>query len=152
MHPVLEAMQRRLDRQPGAMSLRRSSVEHVFGTLKFADGSLGLRCGACGNTAPDGGLPTLLAPGCRCCWRGGRLLDGPHSHPAGAELDRNRLGKPGSNATQAGESQASETFYPCPVGMRKLCQGPAACSNPGRGCWQRVGRGAVPALRNPILR
>jgi hypothetical protein len=32
--PVLEAMQRRLDRQPGAMTLRRRTVEHVFGTLK----------------------------------------------------------------------------------------------------------------------
>jgi hypothetical protein len=27
-------MQRRLDRQPDAMTLRRSTVEHVFGTLK----------------------------------------------------------------------------------------------------------------------
>jgi transposase len=32
--PVLEAMQRRLDKQPDAMTLRRSTVEHVFGTLK----------------------------------------------------------------------------------------------------------------------
>jgi transposase len=31
---VLEAMQRRLDRQPDAMTLRRSTIEHVFGTLK----------------------------------------------------------------------------------------------------------------------
>jgi hypothetical protein len=31
---VLEAMQRRLDRQLDAMTLRRSTVEHVFGTLK----------------------------------------------------------------------------------------------------------------------
>lgn len=31
---VLDAMQRRLDRQPDAMTLRRSTVEHVFGTLK----------------------------------------------------------------------------------------------------------------------
>jgi hypothetical protein len=31
---VLETMQRRLDRQPGAMTLRRSTIEHVFGTLK----------------------------------------------------------------------------------------------------------------------
>jgi transposase len=31
---VLEAMQRRLDRQPEAMTLRRRTVEHVFGTLK----------------------------------------------------------------------------------------------------------------------
>ena len=27
-------MQRRLDRQPDAMTLRRRTVEHVFGTLK----------------------------------------------------------------------------------------------------------------------
>lgn len=31
---VLEAMQRRLARQPEAMTLRRRTVEHVFGTLK----------------------------------------------------------------------------------------------------------------------
>ncbi|SAL06635.1 transposase IS4 family protein [Caballeronia calidae] len=30
----LEAMQRRLDRKPDAMTIRRSTVEHVFGTLK----------------------------------------------------------------------------------------------------------------------
>ena len=32
---VLEAMQDRLDRTPNAMKLRRQTVEHVFGTLKF---------------------------------------------------------------------------------------------------------------------
>jgi hypothetical protein len=31
---VIEAMQCRLDRQPDAMTLRRRTVEHVFGTLK----------------------------------------------------------------------------------------------------------------------
>jgi Transposase DDE domain len=31
---TLEAMQRRLDRKPEAMTIRRSTVEHVFGTLK----------------------------------------------------------------------------------------------------------------------
>ena len=31
---VLEAMQRRLDRKPRAMTLRRRTIEHVFGTLK----------------------------------------------------------------------------------------------------------------------
>jgi transposase len=31
---VLERAQNRLDRRPGAMTLRRSTVEHVFGTLK----------------------------------------------------------------------------------------------------------------------
>lgn len=32
---VLEDMQRQLDRQPEAMTLRRRTVEHVFGTLKY---------------------------------------------------------------------------------------------------------------------
>jgi transposase len=36
---VLDAMQRRLDQQPEAMTLRRSTVEHVFGTLKHWMGS-----------------------------------------------------------------------------------------------------------------
>ena len=31
---ILETMQRRLDRKPDAMTIRRSTVEHVFGTLK----------------------------------------------------------------------------------------------------------------------
>lgn len=31
---TLETMQRRLDRKPDAMTIRRSTVEHVFGTLK----------------------------------------------------------------------------------------------------------------------
>ena len=31
---ILEAMQRQLDRKPGAMTLRRRTIEHVFGTLK----------------------------------------------------------------------------------------------------------------------
>jgi transposase len=32
---VLEAMQRRLDRSPGMMRIRRQTVEHPFGTIKF---------------------------------------------------------------------------------------------------------------------
>lgn len=36
---VLDAMQDRLDRNPGKMKQRRSTVEHVFGTLKFWMGS-----------------------------------------------------------------------------------------------------------------
>jgi transposase len=36
---VLEAVQRRLDRKPQAMTVRRSTVEHVFGTLKYWMGS-----------------------------------------------------------------------------------------------------------------
>jgi hypothetical protein len=31
---VLEAVQRRLDRAPDAMTIRRRTVEHVFGTFK----------------------------------------------------------------------------------------------------------------------
>ena len=36
---VVEAMQRRLDRMPEAMTRRRSTIEHVFGTLKHWMGS-----------------------------------------------------------------------------------------------------------------
>ena len=36
---VLEAMQRRLNLQPEAMTLRRCTVEHIFGTLKYWMGS-----------------------------------------------------------------------------------------------------------------
>ena len=36
---VLDAMQRRLDRNPDAMKIRRRTVEHVFGTLKYWMGS-----------------------------------------------------------------------------------------------------------------
>lgn len=36
---VLERMQKRLDRMPDAMTLRRRTVEHVFGTLKHWMGS-----------------------------------------------------------------------------------------------------------------
>jgi hypothetical protein len=32
---VLDAAQRRLDQQPEAVTLRRSTVEHFFGTLKY---------------------------------------------------------------------------------------------------------------------
>jgi transposase len=36
---ILETMQRRLDRQPQAMTLRRRTIEHVYGTLKQWMGS-----------------------------------------------------------------------------------------------------------------
>ncbi len=36
---VLERVQQRLDRNPDAMTLRRRTVEHVFGTLKHWMGS-----------------------------------------------------------------------------------------------------------------
>jgi hypothetical protein len=32
---VLDKMQARLDRMPDAMTIRRQTVEHTFGTLKF---------------------------------------------------------------------------------------------------------------------
>jgi hypothetical protein len=32
---VLDEMQRRLDRKPGQMRIRRPTIEHVFGTLKL---------------------------------------------------------------------------------------------------------------------
>jgi transposase len=37
--PVVEAVQRRLDKRPDAMTVRRRTVEHVFGTLKHWMGS-----------------------------------------------------------------------------------------------------------------
>ena len=37
---VLEAVQDRLDRNPDIMTVRRSTVEHAFGTLKFWMGSV----------------------------------------------------------------------------------------------------------------
>ena len=36
---MLERVQQRLDRKPVAMTLRRCTVEHVFGTLKYWMGS-----------------------------------------------------------------------------------------------------------------
>ena len=36
---VLDAMQRRLDRKPDQMKVRRRTVEHIFGTLKHWMGS-----------------------------------------------------------------------------------------------------------------
>lgn len=36
---MIERMQQRLDRKPNAMTLRRSTIEHVFGTLKHWMGS-----------------------------------------------------------------------------------------------------------------
>jgi hypothetical protein len=36
---ILDVMQRRLDRKPQAMTLRRRTIEHVFGTLKYWMGS-----------------------------------------------------------------------------------------------------------------
>ena len=36
---MLEAIQRRLDKQPDSMLLRKRTIEHVFGTLKHWMGS-----------------------------------------------------------------------------------------------------------------
>lgn len=36
---MIDRMQHRLDRKPDAMTLRRSTIEHVFGTLKHWMGS-----------------------------------------------------------------------------------------------------------------
>ena len=41
---VLEAMQERLDRKPESMRVRRRTVEHPFGTLKFWMGSTHFLC------------------------------------------------------------------------------------------------------------
>ena len=41
---VLEAMQERLDRKPESMRLRRRTVEHPFGTLKFWMGATHFLC------------------------------------------------------------------------------------------------------------
>ncbi len=39
MRAVLEDVQRRLDKSPDAMKVRRRTIEHVFGTLKHWMGS-----------------------------------------------------------------------------------------------------------------
>ena len=36
---MIDRMQQRLDRRPDAMTLRRATIEHVFGTLKHWMGS-----------------------------------------------------------------------------------------------------------------
>jgi len=50
---VLEAMQRRLDRAPHAMRLRRATVEHVFGTLKAWMGATHFRMRRLHNVAAE---------------------------------------------------------------------------------------------------
>ena len=56
---VLEKMQRRLDRQPEAMTLRRSTVEHVFGTLKYWMGSTHFLTRRLPNVATEMSLQVL---------------------------------------------------------------------------------------------
>jgi hypothetical protein len=56
---VIEAMQRRLDRQPEAMTLRRRTVEHVFGTLKHWMGSAHFLTRRLANVATEMSLHVL---------------------------------------------------------------------------------------------
>jgi len=56
---VLEAVQRRLDRQPKAMTLRRRTVEHVFGTLKHWMGTTPFLTRRLPNVATEMSLQVL---------------------------------------------------------------------------------------------
>ena len=56
---VLDAMQRRLDQQPEAMTLRRRTVEHVFGTLKYWMGSTHFLTRRLPNVATEMSLQVL---------------------------------------------------------------------------------------------
>jgi transposase len=56
---VLEAVQRRLDRQPKAMTLRRRTIEHVFGTLKHWMGTTPFLMRTLPNVATEMSLQVL---------------------------------------------------------------------------------------------
>jgi transposase len=56
---VLEAVQHRLDRQLDAMTIRRRTVEHVFGTLKHWMGSTHFQTRRLGNVATEMSLHVL---------------------------------------------------------------------------------------------
>ena len=56
---VLEAMQRRLDREPHAMRVRRQTVEHVFGTLKAWMGATHFKTRRLPNVAAEMSLQVL---------------------------------------------------------------------------------------------
>jgi transposase len=56
---ILEAMQRRLDRKPDAMTIRRSTVEHVFGTLKYWMGSTHFLTRTLGRVSTEMSLQVL---------------------------------------------------------------------------------------------
>ena len=56
---VLEAVQRRLDADPGAMRVRRRTVEHVFGTIKGWMGATHFRMRRLGNVATEMSLQVL---------------------------------------------------------------------------------------------
>ena len=56
---VLEVMQRRLDRKPDAMTMRRSTVEHVFGTLKHWMGATHFLTRTLGHVSTEMSLHVL---------------------------------------------------------------------------------------------
>jgi transposase len=56
---ILEAMQRRLDRTPDAMTIRRSTVEHVFGTLKYWMGATHFLTRTLGRVSTEMSLQVL---------------------------------------------------------------------------------------------
>jgi hypothetical protein len=56
---VIEAMQRRLDEMPNAMRVRRSIVEHVFGTIKDWMGRDHFRTRRLANVATEMSLHVL---------------------------------------------------------------------------------------------
>jgi transposase len=56
---VVEAMERRLDRRPGAMRLRRQTVEHVFGTIKAWMGAAHFRLRTLKKAATEMSLHVL---------------------------------------------------------------------------------------------
>jgi Transposase DDE domain len=52
-------MQRRLDRKPDAMTIRRSTVEHVFGTLKHWMGATHFLTRTLGRVSTEMSLQVL---------------------------------------------------------------------------------------------
>lgn len=56
---VIEAMQRRLDREPRAMRIRRQTVEHVFGTIKAWMGATHFKTRRMKNVAGEMSLHVL---------------------------------------------------------------------------------------------
>lgn len=56
---MLEAMQSRLDRQLNAMTIRRRTVEHVFGTLRHWMGSTHFQTRGLGHVAAEMSLYVL---------------------------------------------------------------------------------------------
>jgi hypothetical protein len=52
-------MQRRLDRKPDAMTIRRSTVEHVFGTLKHWMGATHFQTRTLGKVSTEMSLHVL---------------------------------------------------------------------------------------------